>query len=75
MARTAPIPRPRAASITPRIVVYVLLLLLSTVMIFPFLWMLFSSFKPYQEIFAGKSFLPQNPTLNNYVSLFAQADA
>jgi ABC-type glycerol-3-phosphate transport system permease component len=36
--------------------------------------MLVSSFKPFAEIFAGKTFLPQNPTLNNYVSLFEQAN-
>ncbi len=34
-----------------------------------------ASFKPFEEIFAGDTFLPQNPTLANYVSLFEQSDA
>jgi ABC-type glycerol-3-phosphate transport system permease component len=48
---------------------------LSVAMIFPFIWMLSSSFKPFSEIFAGNSFLPQSPTLANYQSLFQQNTA
>jgi ABC-type glycerol-3-phosphate transport system permease component len=44
-------------------------------MLFPFVWMLVSSLKPFAEIFAGDSFLPQNPTLDNYVRLFEQGGA
>jgi len=58
-----------------RTAAYVLVAGLSLAMMFPFIWMLSSSFKPYSEIFAGTSFLPQNPTLHNYVSLFQQSDA
>lgn len=54
---------------------YVGVALVSAFMIFPFVWMLVSSLKPFQEIFAGTTFLPQHPTLRNYVSLFDQADA
>jgi ABC-type glycerol-3-phosphate transport system permease component len=43
--------------------------------IFPFVWMLVSSFKPFGEIFAGRSFLPQQPTIDNYVRLFQQSEA
>jgi ABC-type glycerol-3-phosphate transport system permease component len=75
MARVATAPPRQALRIAPRIVVYVALLVLSAFMIFPFLWMLVSSFKPFAEIFAGTTFLPQNPTLHNYISLFAQSDA
>jgi ABC-type glycerol-3-phosphate transport system permease component len=75
VARIAPAPPRPALSIAPRIVVYVALLLLSAFMIFPFLWMLVSSFKPFAEIFAGTAFLPQHPTLHNYISLFDQSDA
>ena len=75
MARVATAPPRQALRIAPRIVVYVALLVLSAFMIFPFLWMLVSSFKPFTEIFAGTTFLPQNPTLHNYISLFAQSDA
>jgi ABC-type glycerol-3-phosphate transport system permease component len=58
-----------------RTAAYVLVAGLSLAMMFPFIWMLSSSFKPYSEIFAGTSFLPQNPTFHNYVSLFQQSDA
>lgn len=54
---------------------YAALILISIFMIFPFIWMLVSSFKPFQEIFAGHTFLPENPTLANYVSLFEQSNA
>lgn len=58
-----------------KLITYVLLLLVCAGMVFPFLWMLTSSLKPFEEIFAGDSFLPENPTLQNYTSLFKQADA
>ncbi|MDQ3398091.1 MAG: carbohydrate ABC transporter permease [Deinococcota bacterium] len=54
---------------------YAALTALSIFMIFPFVWMLVSSLKPFEEIFAGRTFLPQNPTFANYVSLFAQHNA
>ncbi|MER3481033.1 MAG: sugar ABC transporter permease [Meiothermus sp.] len=44
---------------------YVVLVLGSLVMIFPFLWMLLTSLKPFQEVFDLKLF-PQSATLNNY---------
>ena len=69
-----PAPR-RTRNMAPRLFVYAVLLLLSAFMVFPFLWMLVSSFKPFSEIFAGTAFLPQNPTLHNYTSLFEQSDA
>ena len=58
-----------------KLVTYVLLLVVCAGMAFPFLWMLTSSLKPFEEIFAGDTFLPENPTLQNYTSLFKQADA
>jgi ABC-type glycerol-3-phosphate transport system permease component len=48
---------------------------LSLFMVFPFIWMLISSFKPFAEIFAGRTLLPQQPTLDNYVRLFEQSQA
>ncbi len=56
-------------------VAYAGLLAVSAFMVFPFLWMLVSSFKPFAEIFAGRTFLPQQPTLDNYARLFEQSDA
>jgi ABC-type glycerol-3-phosphate transport system permease component len=54
---------------------YLALAAVSALMLFPFAWMLASSFKPFTEIFAGRSFLPEQPTLANYASLFQQSDA
>jgi ABC-type glycerol-3-phosphate transport system permease component len=44
-------------------------------MMFPFLWMLLSSLKPFEEIFGGNGFLPEHPTLSNYSSFFEQRNA
>jgi len=65
----------RLREVPIRTAAYVLVVGLSLAMMFPFIWMLSSSFKPYSEIFAGTSFLPENPTFNNYVSLFQQSNA
>jgi ABC-type glycerol-3-phosphate transport system permease component len=54
---------------------YVGLAAVSVFMIFPFIWMLVSSLKPMPEIFAGDSFLPEAPTLDNYTRLFAESGA
>jgi ABC-type glycerol-3-phosphate transport system permease component len=58
-----------------KLAVYLVLAVTAAFMLFPFLWMLLSSFKPFTEIFAGRSFLPEHATLANYVSLFRQSDA
>jgi multiple sugar transport system permease protein len=47
------------------ILAYVLLTLGSIVMVFPFVWMLLTSFKDIREIFAI-TFWPQNPSFENY---------
>jgi ABC-type glycerol-3-phosphate transport system permease component len=54
---------------------YLALIALSLFAIFPFVWMLVSSFKPFREIFAGDTFFPQAPTLDNYVRLFTEHGA
>ena len=78
MARTADtapaVPR-RSLDFGPKLIAYVALTVICLFMVFPFAWMLVSSFKPFEEIFAGNTFLPQNPTLKNYASLFEQANA
>ncbi len=56
-------------------VTYAALIALSVFMLFPFVWMLVSSFKPFPEIFAGRTFLPVEPTIANYVALFERYDA
>jgi ABC-type glycerol-3-phosphate transport system permease component len=58
-----------------RATAYVVLIAISFFMVFPFVWMLVSSLKPFAEIFAGDSFLPRQPTLDNYARLFEQGGA
>jgi ABC-type glycerol-3-phosphate transport system permease component len=67
--------RRRREDVAVRALAYTAVIVLSAAMIFPFLWMLVSSLKPFEEIFAGDTFLPRNPTLGNYRALFEQSDA
>lgn len=46
-------------------VAYTVLTALAIVMIFPFVWMVLSSLKPFREIYRPY-FFPKNPTLDNY---------
>jgi ABC-type glycerol-3-phosphate transport system permease component len=67
--------RARHGDLLVKGVAYAALTALCAFMLFPFVWMLVSSFKPFPEIFAGRTFLPQAPTLDNYVALFERYDA
>jgi lactose/L-arabinose transport system permease protein len=58
----------------PKIGMYALLAGVGLFMVFPFAWMAVSSLKPFSEIFAGDTFLPAAPTLDNYASLFSRYD-
>ena len=54
---------------------YIVLILGAFLMIFPFLWMLSTSFKSAPETVAfPPTFFPQNPTLENYTNVFQRAD-
>jgi len=44
---------------------YLVLTILGFTMIIPFIWMISTSFKPFEEILVLR-FLPENPTLENY---------
>ena len=50
--------------------VYILLVIISAVMLYPLLWLVGATFKDNNEIFAGIDFLPVNPTLSGYLSAF-----
>ncbi len=54
---------------------YIVLIIGAIAMVFPFLWMVSTSFKPAPETVAfPPSIIPQNPTLDNYISVFERAD-
>jgi multiple sugar transport system permease protein len=52
---------------------YLLLTIGAVCMVIPFLWMLLTSFKPAPEL-VRFSFLPENPTLANYATVFTTND-
>lgn len=45
-----------------------LIILFGLAMLYPLLWMISASFKVNSEIFTGKNFLPESPTLDNYIN-------
>jgi multiple sugar transport system permease protein len=60
-----PVDRPRATMAT--LALYLVLTLLGIAMIFPFLWMIATSFKQASDIYT-LSLIPSRPTLDNYVT-------
>jgi multiple sugar transport system permease protein len=56
----------------PTIILYVFLFAASILWIYPYVWMLLSSFKPTNEIYSG--FLPSQFTLDNYRFILEAAD-
>ncbi len=54
-----------------RILLYVILLIGGLAMIFPFIWMVISSLKHAKDVY-DLSLIPQNPTLENYRTVFAR---
>lgn len=56
-------------------ILYPLLILMSLILLIPLLWVLISSFKPANEIFAWPiTLLPKNPTLDNYVQALSRGN-
>ncbi|MCB0045253.1 MAG: carbohydrate ABC transporter permease [Caldilineaceae bacterium] len=66
-------PGPRRAWSWDLALVYLLLTLGAIVMVAPFLWMLLTSIKPAPEL-VQFSFLPQNPTLENYAKVLTTSN-
>ncbi|MFW6046803.1 MAG: carbohydrate ABC transporter permease [Candidatus Woesearchaeota archaeon] len=53
------------------ILIFLFFIIVSFIFIFPFIWMISSSFKSTGDIFsAGIQIIPENPTLNSYKTLF-----
>ena len=47
---------------------YTLLIVLGIVIIYPFFWLIGSSFKTSTEIFSDPSFIPKDPTIDGYIN-------
>ncbi|MGG3625088.1 carbohydrate ABC transporter permease [Bacillus gobiensis] len=58
-----------ASQKTLQIVFYIVLMFGAILMIFPFLWMISTSFKVPAEIFSFQ-LIPENPTIQNYIRIF-----
>ncbi len=71
---------PRPARKRPRfkpgqVIVLMLLLLFAAITLAPLYWMVVSSLKPQSEIFSlNTTWLPEQPTLGNYVGLFQETN-
>lgn len=50
-----------------KILMYLLLILVGIMMIYPLVWLLFASFKTNEEIFGTTALLPANPVFDSYV--------
>lgn len=58
-----------------RLALYLILIIATAICIFPFLWMVSTSFKPMNEVFLmPPNWVPANPTLENYIEGWAYAD-
>lgn len=60
------------SSLKTSVIRYFFVLLASAIVIYPLLWMVTMSFKPYPEwtTVSGLTWLPRNPTLQNYEFIF-----
>jgi len=57
------------------LVFYIPLILITAFILFPMIWTFLSSIKPTQQMFTKQvSYLPKNPTINNYIMLLTQTD-
>ena len=52
---------------------FLLIVLIMFILLAPFLWILIASFRPNMELVRNQTLIPQNITLENYVSLFAKS--
>ena len=72
--QSAIVKRPRKTISIGRIITYIFLTVLAVIWIYPFAWMISSSFKTQSEFFSGLSLIPQNPTFDNFVRAWEEAN-
>jgi len=65
-------PRPRRKPVVKRVITTTLLVAVSAIFLYPFIWLVSASFKPREEIF-DNSLIPKTFTLDNYVSVWQDA--
>lgn len=52
-----------------QLVAHVILLFMSVLAVFPFIWMIFASFKTFKDLVSSTQMLPQVWTFNNYIEI------
>jgi len=52
-----------------QLVAHVILLFMSVLAVFPFIWMVFASFKTFKDLVSSTQMLPEVWTLNNYIEI------
>lgn len=52
-----------------QLISHVVLLFMSVLAVFPFIWMIFASFKTFKDLVSSTQMLPQVWTLNNYIEI------
>ena len=65
---------PRKQSVLRSVVVFVGVLVLLVLVLFPFYWMVTASIKGFREISIERTLIPREITLKNYVGLFEQTN-
>lgn len=78
MQATKPLPRPARPWLTQTMVSqfisHIVLLLISVISIFPFIWMIFASFKTFRDLVSSKQMLPEVWTVNNYIEIASRVN-
>ena len=59
--------------ITYKLFLFIAIIIFVIIVIFPVFWIVISSFTPYGDIFKQPiSYIPENPTIDNYISVFTE---
>ena len=66
ISKSSPMRRPPRRVIISQGVLHAFLLIMTLIAIFPFVWMIFASLKPFKELVESRALLPQTWTLRNY---------
>ena len=65
----------RKNRIISRVILYIILIAVTFIFLFPLIWIVSTSFKTTSEIFNGLyNWIPIDPTLDNYIELFTTTD-
>ncbi|MCS5716258.1 carbohydrate ABC transporter permease [Herbiconiux sp. CPCC 205716] len=61
--------RPKRKTVST-VIWFVVLLALTAIILYPLVWLVFSTFKPSSEFGSNPGLIPDNPTIDNYLKVF-----